>query len=42
MGWHFWIDRDGTFTDIAARAPDGGLATRKLRSDNPGGGYAAP
>ncbi|OYU35494.1 hydantoinase B/oxoprolinase family protein [Novosphingobium sp. PASSN1] len=35
-GWHFWIDRGGTFTDIVARAPDGGLHTAKLLSDNPG------
>jgi 5-oxoprolinase (ATP-hydrolysing) len=34
-GWRFWIDRGGTFTDIVARAPDGGLQTRKLLSDNP-------
>ncbi len=33
--WRFWIDRGGTFTDIVARAPDGGLQTRKLLSDNP-------
>ena len=25
----------GTFTDVVARRPDGGLATRKLLSDNP-------
>src|SRR5688572_20345136 len=35
-GWQFWIDRGGTFTDIVARAPDGGLSTRKLLSQNPG------
>ena len=34
-GWQFWIDRGGTFTDIVARAPDGGLVTHKLLSDNP-------
>ncbi|MGH8298060.1 MAG: hydantoinase B/oxoprolinase family protein [Steroidobacteraceae bacterium] len=34
-GWQFWIDRGGTFTDIVARAPDGGLRTRKLLSENP-------
>ncbi|MEV7202907.1 hydantoinase B/oxoprolinase family protein [Streptomyces griseoluteus] len=34
-GWEFWIDRGGTFTDIVARRPDGGLLTRKLLSDNP-------
>jgi len=33
--WQFWIDRGGTFTDIVARAPDGGLRTHKLLSDNP-------
>jgi len=35
-GWRFWIDRGGTFTDIVARRPDGGLVTRKLLSDHPG------
>jgi 5-oxoprolinase (ATP-hydrolysing) len=34
-GWQFWIDRGGTFTDIVARRPDGGLVTRKLLSDDP-------
>jgi 5-oxoprolinase (ATP-hydrolysing) len=34
-GWHFWIDRGGTFTDVVARRADGGLLTRKLLSDNP-------
>ncbi len=33
--WQFWIDRGGTFTDIVARAPDGGLQTLKLLSENP-------
>jgi 5-oxoprolinase (ATP-hydrolysing) len=32
MGWNFWIDRGGTFTDIIARRPDGGIATLKLLS----------
>jgi len=36
MAWEFWIDRGGTFTDIVARAPDGGLHTLKLLSENPG------
>ena len=36
MGWQFWIDRGGTFTDIVARKPDGSLITHKLLSDNPG------
>src|SRR5258705_13885311 len=35
MGWQFWIDRGGTFTDIVARRPDGRLLTRKLLSENP-------
>jgi 5-oxoprolinase (ATP-hydrolysing) len=35
-GWHFWIDRGGTFTDIVARRPDGTLVTHKLLSENPG------
>ncbi len=35
-GWQFWIDRGGTFTDLVARAPDGGLTTHKLLSENPG------
>src|SRR3954468_20106475 len=34
-GWEFWIDRGGTFTDLVARRPDGGLATHKLLSENP-------
>ncbi|MDC8756731.1 hydantoinase B/oxoprolinase family protein [Janthinobacterium fluminis] len=36
MDWQFWIDRGGTFTDIVARRPDGGLVTHKLLSENPG------
>ena len=32
-GWQFWIDRGGTFTDIAARRPDGRLVTHKLLSE---------
>ncbi|HEV2271854.1 MAG TPA: hydantoinase/oxoprolinase N-terminal domain-containing protein, partial [Steroidobacteraceae bacterium] len=35
VGWQFWVDRGGTFTDIVARAPDGSLHTRKLLSENP-------
>ncbi|WP_353199194.1 hydantoinase B/oxoprolinase family protein [Sandarakinorhabdus sp.] len=34
-GWQFWIDRGGTFTDIVALRPDGGLATAKLLSHAP-------
>ncbi|SFJ39475.1 hydantoinase B/oxoprolinase family protein [Celeribacter neptunius] len=33
--WDFWIDRGGTFTDVVGRAPDGGLKTHKLLSNNP-------
>ena len=33
--WEFWIDRGGTFTDVVARRPDGGIETRKLLSENP-------
>ncbi len=34
-GWRFWIDRGGTFTDVVARPPGGGLRTRKLLSQDP-------
>ncbi|MGD9814541.1 MAG: hydantoinase B/oxoprolinase family protein [Hyphomonadaceae bacterium] len=34
-GWHFWIDRGGTFTDVVARAPDGREVVEKLLSSNP-------
>ncbi len=34
-GWQFWIDRGGTFTDIVAKRPDGGILTHKLLSENP-------
>ena len=33
--WQFWIDRGGTFTDLVARRPDGGLVTHKLLSEAP-------
>ncbi len=35
-GWHFWIDRGGTFTDVVARTPEGRILARKLLSENPG------
>jgi 5-oxoprolinase (ATP-hydrolysing) len=35
VGWRFWIDRGGTFTDVVARAPDGRLLTHKLLSEDP-------
>jgi 5-oxoprolinase (ATP-hydrolysing) len=39
-GWHFWIDRGGTFTDVVARSPSsssngGAEIVRKLLSENP-------
>jgi len=34
-GWRFWIDRGGTFTDVVARPPGGGLRTHKLLSEDP-------
>jgi len=33
--WDFWIDRGGTFTDVVARGPRGGLKTLKLLSESP-------
>jgi 5-oxoprolinase (ATP-hydrolysing) len=35
VGWQFWIDRGGTFTDVVARHSDGTIDTLKLLSDNP-------
>jgi 5-oxoprolinase (ATP-hydrolysing) len=35
MGWQFWVDRGGTFTDIVARDPTGQLTAHKLLSENP-------
>jgi 5-oxoprolinase (ATP-hydrolysing) len=34
-GWHFFVDRGGTFTDIVAIGPDRRLTTLKLLSQNP-------
>jgi len=34
-GWQFWIDRGGTFTDIVAKDPEGGLTVKKLLSEDP-------
>ena len=34
-GWDFWVDRGGTFTDVVARRPDGGLVSHKLLSEDP-------
>ena len=33
--WDFWIDRGGTFTDVAARDPEGRVHSAKLLSENP-------
>src|SRR5699024_9739567 len=35
MGWRFWFDRGGTFTDVVARDGQGAFHTHKLLSDNP-------
>lgn len=34
-GWHIWIDRGGTFTDIVAVSPDGKASSTKLLSEDP-------
>lgn len=34
-GWHIWIDRGGTFTDIVAISPYGKPSTHKLLSECP-------
>ena len=34
--WRFWIDRGGTFTDVVAVSPRGGLLVRKVLSEQPG------
>jgi 5-oxoprolinase (ATP-hydrolysing) len=34
-GWHFWIDRGGTFTDIVALTPTRAIVTHKLLSSHP-------
>ncbi|MGL5881176.1 MAG: hydantoinase/oxoprolinase family protein, partial [Xenococcaceae cyanobacterium] len=35
MGWQFWIDRGGTFTDIVAISPENKIIIQKLLSENP-------
>ena len=35
-GWHFWVDRGGTFTDVVGCAPGGRLYAEKLLSVAPG------
>ncbi len=34
-GWHFWIDRGGTFTDLVALSPEGRIVSHKLLSAHP-------
>jgi 5-oxoprolinase (ATP-hydrolysing) len=34
VGWEFWIDRGGTFTDCIGLAPDGGLRVAKVLSSD--------
>ena len=33
MGWCFWVDRGGTFTDLIGRDPEGRLHVRKVLSE---------
>jgi 5-oxoprolinase (ATP-hydrolysing) len=35
IGWRFYIDRGGTFTDVVAASPDGTLSSLKLLSHDP-------
>jgi 5-oxoprolinase (ATP-hydrolysing) len=35
-GWHIWIDRGGTFTDVVALNPRGQILVRKVLSVQPG------
>jgi 5-oxoprolinase (ATP-hydrolysing) len=34
VGWEFWVDRGGTFTDVIGLAPDGALHTAKVLSSD--------
>ncbi|MDQ1306157.1 MAG: hypothetical protein QG671_1989 [Actinomycetota bacterium] len=36
IGWRFWIDRGGTFTDVVATDPEGRIHVCKLLSEAPG------
>ena len=38
MGWCFWIERGGTFTDLIGRDPEGQLHVRKVLSEQAGAG----
>ncbi len=35
LGWQFWIDRGGTFTDVIGKSPHGKIIVHKLLSENP-------
>ena len=35
MGWNFWIDRGGTFTDLVGISPLGEQVVRKVLSEQP-------
>ena len=35
MGWRFWIDRGGTFTDLVGISPEGNYVVRKFLSEHP-------
>ena len=35
LGWQFWIDRGGTFTDVIGKSPEGKIILHKLLSENP-------
>ena len=37
MGWSFWVDRGGTFTDLIGCDPEGQLHVRKVLSSRPRG-----
>ena len=41
MGWSFWVDRGGTFTDLIGSDPDGQLHVRKVLSESSQGGDPA-
>ena len=39
MGWKFWIDRGGTFTDLVGTSPNGEQIIRKVLSESPGNNF---
>ena len=41
MGWSFWVDRGGTFTDLIGCDPEGQLHVRKVLSESSQGGDPA-